>query len=920
MSKWTSWLKEKGAVFSMVIFALVLLLVGWLFQGKVAELLTDYTAHQTRRQAEALANQASEKLLTELENLTYIAARIESNPQEVGRFMPAIVNDAGVKHGLLTLDGMALYGDSFPPQMYTGIQTAFRGKSAISFVHNQGLLFTCPVFHARNIKYVLYRFYPMEAIERRFAISCYDDLGKAMVVARDGDVIVPFVGNEPKDVEFFQSKDVQDFYQKRMHREMEISVAAARAFGRGKDGMILFEAEIPGTDYLVAGFVPTEKASEGIGDITKLVILVFSLLMLLVAVGAWYLTGVRVKIQESEELREAKELAEEASRAKSDFLSNMSHEIRTPINAILGMNEGILRECEDESILSYAANVRAAGNTLLGLVNDVLDFSKIEAGKIEILPVEYDLSSVLNDLVSVIQVQAAEKGLDLVLDFDKDTPKLLCGDEVRIKQVITNILTNAVKYTEKGVVTFSVGFDRDEADPDGVVLHVAVRDTGIGIKPEDMGKLFSKFERIEETRNRHVEGTGLGMTITKNLLDKMGSSLGVESTYGVGSVFRFDLKQKVVSWEPLGDYASSFRTSLQNRKKYQESFTAPEARVLVADDNPMNLMVFKSLLKPTRVQVDAANDGDEGLQLAAEKKYDVIFLDHMMPGKDGIETLHALRAEKGGLNADTPAVCLTANAISGAREEYLAAGFDDYLAKPVDSGKLESLLLLYLPPEKVQEAGAGEAESVETGPAETAEIPPILAPLEGQDWIDLSRGLENSGSEEAYLSLLKVFYETVDERADELDKLYAEEDFKMYTIKVHALKSSVRLIGAAAFGEEAQKLENAGKSEDGEYIRSHHPAFMETFRSFKAPLAEVFAEEEEAPSEGKPEAAAEQLAKAYKEMRTAADDMDCDRLEAIFAELEDYRIPSEEEELFGQLKRAVAEFDYDTVLTLLQDK
>ncbi|MBR5909833.1 MAG: hypothetical protein IKZ66_07700, partial [Schwartzia sp.] len=585
MSKWTSWLKEKGAVFSMVIFALVLLLVGWLFQGRIAELLTDYTAHQTRRQAEALANQASEKLMTELENLAYIAARIESNPQEVGRFMPAIVNDAGVKHGLLTLDGMALYGDTFSPQLYTGIQSAFRGKSAISFVHNQGLLFACPVFHARNIKYVLYRFYPIEAIERRFSISCYDDLGKAMVVARDGDVIVPFRGNDPKDVEYFQKADVQEFYQKRMHREMEISVAAARAFGTGKDGMILFEAEIPGTDYLVAGFVPTEKASEGIGDITKLVILVFSLLMLLVAVGAWYLTGVRVKIQESEELRKAKEMAEEASRAKSDFLSNMSHEIRTPINAILGMNEGILRECEDENVLSYAANVRAAGNTLLGLVNDVLDFSKIEAGKIDILPVEYDLSSVLNDLVNVIQGQAAEKGLDLVLDFDKDMPKLLCGDEVRIKQVVTNILTNAVKYTEKGTVTFSVGFDRDETDPDGVVLHVAVRDTGIGIKPEDMGKLFSKFERIEETRNRHVEGTGLGMTITKNLLDKMGSSLQVESTYGVGSVFSFDLKQKVVAWEPLGDYSSSFRTILQNRKKYQESFTAPEARILVADDN-----------------------------------------------------------------------------------------------------------------------------------------------------------------------------------------------------------------------------------------------------------------------------------------------------------------------------------------------
>ena len=388
--------------------------------------------------------------------------------------------------------------------------------------------------------------------------------------------------------------------------------------------MILFEAEIPGTDYLVAGFVPKLKASEGIGDITNLVVYVFSLLMLLVAIGTWYLLQVRVQIQESEELRRAKEVAEEASRAKSDFLSNMSHEIRTPINAILGMNEGILRECEDEGILAYAETVKAAGGTLLGLVNDVLDFSKIEAGKIEILPVDYDLSSVLNDLVNIIQLRAAEKGLDFVLDFDKKTPKMLRGDEVRVKQVITNILTNAVKYTEKGTVTFSVGFDRDGNDPDGVILHVAVRDTGIGIKPEDMGKLFSKFERIEETRNRHVEGTGLGMAITKNLLGQMGSELQVDSTYGVGSVFFFDLKQKVVAWEPLGDYESSFRAALKKRTKYKEKFTAPEALILVADDNPMNLMVFKSLLKPTRVQIDTANDGDEGLLLIANRNEEAI--------------------------------------------------------------------------------------------------------------------------------------------------------------------------------------------------------------------------------------------------------------------------------------------------------
>ena len=416
----------------------------------------------------------------------------------------------------------------------------------------------------------------------------------------------------------------------------------------------------------------------------------------------WLSEDIDNEKRERNELIDASERAIAASEAKSSFLSNMSHEIRTPINAVLGMNEMILRECEDDNILAYSNSIRTAGNTLLGLVNDILDFSKIEAGKMEIIPVDYDLSSVINDLVNMIQTKADDKGLTLALDINKNVPKLLHGDEVRIKQVITNLLTNAVKYTEKGKVTFCIRYDKIPDEPDSVLLKVVVKDTGIGIKKEDMKKLFSEFDRIEEERNRKVEGTGLGMSITKRLLEMMDSSLTVESIYGLGSKFSFALKQTVVKWEEIGDYEAAYKASIGKRKKYREKFRAPTAEVLVVDDTPMNLDVFRSLLKKTAVKIDTAASGDEGLAISYDKKYDIIFLDHMMPEKDGIETLHELRSRPNDPNINTPTICLTANAISGAREQYLAEGFDDYLTKPIDSAKLENMLLEYLPKEKIE--------------------------------------------------------------------------------------------------------------------------------------------------------------------------------------------------------------------------
>ena len=599
-----------------------------------------------------------------------------------------------------------------------------------------------------------------------------------------------------------------------------------------------------------------------------------------------------------------------ASEAKSSFLANMSHEIRTPINAILGMNEMILRESDDQTILAYSENVKTAGKNLLGLVNDILDFSKIEAGKIEIIPADYELSSLINDLINLIHSRAENKGLIFSLNADQNIPRSLNGDEVRIKQIISNLLTNAVKYTEEGSVTLDIGYDRIENDPDSIMLNVSVKDTGIGIREEDRDKLFAQFERIEENRNRNIEGTGLGLSITKGLVEMMGSSLKVESVYGEGSAFSFSIKQKIADTAPMGDYEEAYREHLAAKDKYKVKFIAPDAHILVVDDNPMNLMVFKSLVKKIGVKTDTAGSGDEGISLTAKNKYDLIFLDHMMPEKDGIETLHELREDSENPNFDTPAVCLTANAISGARNRYIEAGFDDYLTKPIDPELLEGMMLKFLSDEKIVESnGTDDNEDTDDG-----EIPDVLKSLSGS-LIDTGEGIKNSGTIDSYMALLKIFYESIDEKKEELERFYKERDLKNYMIKVHALKSSARIIGAKEFGEEAQKLEDAGKAEDVAYINTHHREFMEEYAGFYSLLSGVIEEYES--DAGKPEADEYFIAAVFEEIKDAAEDMDCERLDSIFAEMDGYRIPDESAGLYRKLKDFSDKYEYRNITGLL---
>ncbi|MBQ4436826.1 MAG: response regulator [Clostridia bacterium] len=518
-------------------------------------------------------------------------------------------------------------------------------------------------------------------------------------------------------------------------------------------------------------------------------------------------------------LLEEKVRAESANRAKSDFLANMSHEIRTPINAMLGMNEMILREGRRAQSLAdggdtmvrealtnigvYAGNVENAGQNLLAIVNDILDFSRIEAGQIDLVEAPYQLNSLLNDLSSMIFFKAQSKGLDYIIDVDPTLPDALCGDELRVRQILTNLLNNAVKYSDKGSVTLSIhGKRRDDG---ALVLSAAVQDTGIGIRPEDHDKLFTRFQRLEMDRNNTVEGTGLGLVITQRLLEMMGGDISVESEYGKGSVFTARIPQKVVSDAPVGDFQARFRTNVMEAAAYQESFRAPTARILIVDDTRMNLTVVVNLLKNTQMQIDTATSGADAVSMAQETAYDVILMDQRMPEMDGTEALHRIRASAGGASQNAPFVCLTADAVVGARERYLAEGFTEYLTKPVDAMSLEKLLMRYLPAHKVVRAEPPRQH-------EGREVEDDLAPLPAAG-IDPEVGLRYcQGDVAMYRELLWEYARDAEAKTRDIEAAHRARDWKDYGIRVHSLKSTSRMIGASELSQLSARLESAADS------------------------------------------------------------------------------------------------------------
>ncbi len=609
--------------------------------------------------------------------------------------------------------------------------------------------------------------------------------------------------------------------------------------------------------------------------------------------------------QAKQEADAARHEALAANEAKGMFLARMSHEIRTPINAVLGMDEMILRESKEQNIKDYAMDIYMAGQTLLSLINDILDFSKIDSGKMEIVPVEYDVSSMIHDLANMTLQRVKDKEIEFVVEVDHEIPSRLYGDDVRIRQVLTNILTNAVKYTHEGTVCLRVKSRKTE---EIVVLEFEVEDTGIGIKEEDLPKLSAEFERIEEDRNRNIEGTGLGMSITIQLLALLGSKLQVESAYGKGSKFYFELEQKIVDQTPIGDFESRVHQIAENYT-YDTRFCAPDAKVLVVDDNAVNRKVFRNLLKETQIQVTDAEGGAECLELVQENHFDLIFLDHMMPEMDGVETLHHIKELSDFPCQNTPIVVLTANAVSGAKEKYLAEGFDEFLSKPIVPEKLENMMKRMLPQELLQEAATGDSQSAvqQTGMGVPEDIAETLPQVDGLDWQYAWMHLPDL---ELLEYTVKEFYAQINSAANRLEQAYQQlaepGQLDQYRIQVHAMKSLAATIGILPLAGVAKILEYAARDGKIDVVLSVTTPFLEEWRSYQQKLQGVFGIEDVA----RKEVTDYSVLQALVEMvRFSMQEMDIDQADQVVGQLREYDYPEKMAENIEKLAEAVTNLD-----------
>ncbi len=758
----------------------------------------------------------------------------------------------------------------------------------------------------------------------------------------------------------------------------------------------------------------TKPVSSGYDD---LVIRNYVLTMCLLGITAFFLTvtiivlvmqGSRrsyyyAKTLKMQRVEMEKDKAEAANEAKSAFLSNMSHEIRTPMNAIVGMTDILLRENHSKQTREYLNNIKNSGTALITIINDILDFSKIESGKLEIIEEEYEPMSIFHDVSMIFLNRIGNKKVELLYDIDKNMPTKLWGDAQRVRQVIINLMNNAIKFTESGYVKLTVKVDMQ--DENYAELLFLVEDTGQGIKKQDLGKLFGSFQQVDTKKNRYKEGTGLGLAISKQLVELMHGNLGVRSQYGMGSTFYFNLPQKVIDarcaarlkseeeqksvigvkitnsivqqhlvklvntyeikcidfaqetleqvdflitddlktlseeeracvkendgvlcvlQNPMLENHMNGKATVLNKPVYSLNFCqllnheemvfqsvgeeelhflAPEAQILIVDDNEMNLKVAKGLLEPFQMQIDVALNGKEAVQMVKEKKYDIVFMDHMMPVMDGIEATGAIRELEDEFYQTLPIVALSANATSEARELFLQAKMNDFVAKPIKLKAIGKCILKWLPEElvtMVEQTAEGNGTSEEE-----------LLIISG---LDVEEGIRNCGSKKLFLELLGDFYKLIDPKSEKLEKCLAEDMLRDYTIEVHALKNTARMIGAMELSEQFYQMEKLGNAGEKEEIVERIPEVLKLYRSYK----DVLVNYAKAPVEESIQVSSETIRETLMRLHDAMDSFDLDEADIAMKELESYKLPAEMQSMLGELSAYVADVAMEDVMRLTE--
>ncbi len=622
-------------------------------------------------------------------------------------------------------------------------------------------------------------------------------------------------------------------------------------------------------------------------------------------------TDLSERMNSMKRLEEAKQDAENANHAKSTFLANMSHEIRTPMNAIIGFSELVLKMNITDEVRSYVNDIKFSSHNLLAIINDILDISKIESGKMELVLDSYFTSQLLNDVSMIISPQVKQKGLIFETKIDQNIPRALYGDKVRLRSVLTNILNNAVKYTQEGSITFEASILKQTTTH--VTLEFKISDTGIGIRPENLANLFETFERFDQRIHYGIEGSGLGLAISNGYINLMGGQIKVDSTYQKGSTFTVILEQKIIDDKPLEqDYSQNAiaqnATSISNMKLYGIS-------VLVADDNIINLRVAHGILSYYGLVVDTASSGREALELCRSKKYDFVFMDQMMPEMDGIQAMREVRKlnshyQKGGVGK---IIVLTADAIKGARETLIGQGFDEYLGKPINVAQLERLFIRYIPSNKITYEDASDSSS-------SSELSVPETKLLG---IDVAMGISNCGGKfEDYLKILKITYDYGEKQLAELRTAFEEKDYETYIIKIHSIKSTSLNIGATGVSAMARSQEEEGRAGNFSYIDKHMEDFQEDYLKLLKTIKELLIEhriivEETTDPEDIPELDEAMLFRIYKNIERHIDQFDFAKVFDILEETKKFKVPDKHKEILNKLDSLMEDLNIDEIKELL---